>query len=154
AAVLTEWYFTHQEIAQLIEPITFNETEGIDHIAKGLRHFLAAVEQEAMCENPLRPRNTSRHQECRPIDSVKARDILADDMRIGRPITPLFTRSIRIAKSSNVIGQGVDPDIHDVFLITRHRNAPVECRTRNRQVLQTRLYEAHDVVATSRMHDQ
>ncbi len=154
AAVLTERYFTHQEVAQLIEPVSLNETERIDHVAERLRHLLAAVEQEAMSKNPLRQRDTSGHQECGPVDRMEARDVLTDDVCIGRPIAPFLVRSVGIAECRDVVCQGVDPDIHDMLFVTRHWNAPIEGRARNRQVLQARLDEAHDLVAAFRRHNE
>ncbi len=154
AAILTKWYFTHQEVAQLIKTVTLYQFKRIDDVAKRLRHLFTAVEQEAMRKHALWQRNSRRHQECWPVDCMEPRNVLTDDMSIGRPVAPLFIGCIRISNCRDVIRQGVNPDIHDVLFITRNRNTPVECRARNRKVFQTRLYEAHDLVATFRRHDE
>ncbi len=107
-----------------------------------------------MREHALWQRNARRHQECWPVDRVETRNILADNMRVCWPVSPLVARRIWIAECGNVVGQSIDPDIHDVLFITWNRNAPIECRARNRQILQARLYEANDLVATLRRHDE
>src|SRR3546814_3752307 len=50
-----------------------------------------------------------RHQEGRPIDGMKAQDILADHMQVGWPVTPEF-RAVRIgvADGRDVIGERVE----------------------------------------------
>src|SRR3546814_13809373 len=68
-----------------------------------------------------------RHQEGRPIDGMKAQDILADHMQVGWPVTPEF-RAVRIgvADGRDVIGERVEPDIHDVGIVARDRDAPLD----------------------------
>ena len=61
------------------------QREGIDDIADRFRHFLAAVEQKAVREHAFWRGDAGRHQKRRPVDSVKADNVLADDMHIGRP---------------------------------------------------------------------
>src|SRR5262249_61872616 len=43
--------------------------------------------------------------------------------------------------------EGVEPDINDVARIARHRDAPAEAGARDRQVAQTALDEADDLVS-------
>ena len=60
AAVLAERHLAQEEVAHLVEAVMLDQRERIDDIADRLRHFLAAVEQEAVREDPLRQRR------CRP----------------------------------------------------------------------------------------
>ena len=101
-AVLAERHFAHQEIAQRIDAIGVGQRERIDDIADRFRHLLAAVEQKAVRENAARHRDPGRHQERRPIDGVKAHDVLADDMQIGRPEF-LEHRRIRYRESRRAV---------------------------------------------------
>ncbi len=84
---------------------------------------------------------------------MEPHDILADDMHIGRPVPrplPAFQRFY----SRQIIGQRIDPYIHDVLRRPRHRHAPVKRRARDRQVLKTRLYERDDLVAPALGRDE
>ena len=120
---------------------------GIDHIADRLRHLLPAIEQEAVREDALRHLDAGRHQEGRPIDRVEAHDVLADDVQRRRPIALEFLAVVvGKADAGDVIGQRVDPHIHDVLVVAGHADAPVEGGARDRQVLQAAAHEARDFV--------
>ena len=147
AAVLAERYFAQQEIAQLIDAVLHREIEGIDDVADRLRHLLALVEQEAVGIDALRQRDARRHQERRPVHRVEADDVLADDVRVRRPVAPVGVALVRIADARNVVGQRVDPDIHHVLRIAGHLDAPVEGGARDREILEAALDEAHHLVA-------
>ena len=95
----------------------------------------------------LRHLDPGRHQKRRPIDRVEAHDVLADDVQRRRPIAlELFARGVGIADAGDVIGERVDPHIHDVLVVARHLDAPVEGGARDRQVLQAAAHEAGDFV--------
>ena len=146
-AVLAERHLAQEEIAQLVDAVGVGQRERVDHVADRLRHLLAAVEQEAVGEDAPRHRDAGRHQEGRPVDRVEAHDVLADDVQVGRPVAPEF-RAVGVGKADagDVVGQRVDPDIHDVLGIAGHPDAPVEGGARDRQVLQPALHEARDLV--------
>ena len=95
-----------------------------------------------------------RHQEGRPIDRVEAHDVLADDVQLGRPVAlELLAVGVGKADAGDVIGERVDPHIHDVLVGARHADAPVEGGARDRQVLQAAAHEArHLVEALLRQH--
>ena len=124
AAVLAEGHFAQEVVAQLVDAVGFREIEGIEHVADGLRHLLALVEQEAVAEDALGQLKTRRHQEGGPVNRVKARDVLADHVHIGGPVFPARMRGVRKAGAGDVIVQRVDPDIHDVPGVARHGQAP------------------------------
>ena len=79
---------------------------------------------------------------------MEADDVLADDMHIGRPVLPVRLALVREADAGDVVGQRVEPDIHHVLGVVRHLHAPIEGGARDRQILQPRLDEADDFVAT------
>src|SRR5947208_6384989 len=43
---------------------------------------------------------------------MKADDVLADDVHIGRPVTPVRIALVGESNPGDVVGQGVEPDIH------------------------------------------
>src|ERR1700722_16455687 len=120
--------------------------EGADVFTDRLLHFLAPVEQEAMGIDALLHRNDCRHQKSRPVHRVKADDVLADDMHIGRPVVPVRIALVRKADAGDVVGQGIDPNIHDVLGGARYLDAPIERGSRNRQIPQAAFDEADDFV--------
>ena len=136
-AVLAERHLAQEEIAHRIDAVGVGQRERIDHVADRLRHLLAAVEQEAVREDAARHLDPGRHQERRPVDRVEAHDVLADDVQVGRPVAlELVAVGVGKAGRGDVVGQRVDPDIHDVLVIAGHPHAPVEGGARDRQVLQ------------------
>src|SRR5262245_66272105 len=107
-AILAERHFPQKEIAKLIDAIGVSHRETVDHVADRLRHFLAAIEQKAMRKNSLRHLDACRHQEGRPIDSVKAHDVLADDMKSGGPVTlESFAPGVGKADYGDVASYGI-----------------------------------------------
>src|SRR5437764_8616516 len=146
-AVLPEWHFAKEEIAQLIDAVGIRQGERINDIADRLRHFLTAVKQKAVREDATRHFNTRRHQKSRPVNGVKTYNVLADHMQIGRPIfLELFAFGIWKAYGGDVIGQRVDPDIHDVLGIAGDLYSPVKRGARERKILQPAAHEACDFV--------
>ena len=154
-AVLAERHLAQQEIAQRIDTVSVGQRERIDHVADRFRHFLAAIEQKAVGENAARHLDARRHQERRPVHRVKAHDVLADDVQVGRPIfLEHGAVGIGIADGGDVVGQRIDPNVHDVLVVVRHLDAPVEGGARQRQILQAAAHEACDFVhALPRQHE-
>ncbi len=145
-AILPERHLAKEEVAHLIDAILIGEIEGIDDVADRFRHLFALVEQKAVGIDALLHRNARRHQEGRPVHRVKADDVLADDVHIGRPVAPVRIAFIGKADAGDVVGQGVEPDIHDMLGIVRDLDAPVECGPRNRQISQSAFDEADNFV--------
>ena len=101
-----------------------------------------------MRENPSWQLDSGRHQKCRPVHGVKPDDVLADHVQIGRPET-LETLRGGVGKpdAGEVVGQRVDPYVHDVVGMVGHRYTPVERRAGDRKVVQPTGDEADDLVA-------
>ena len=105
-----------------------------------------------------RQRLAGREQHGRPVDGVEAQDALADDVHptsaaprassAGRRASPLRMRAV--IERGDVVGQRVDPDVHHLAGVARHRDPPA-ARPRPRagdgEVLQARLDEAQHLVA-------
>ena len=145
-AILAERHLAQEEIAELVHAIGIGERERVDHVADRLRHLLTAIEQESVRENPPRHVDAGRHQKRRPIDRVKAHDVLADHMKIGGPQALEPRLVIGKADGGDVIGERIHPDIHHMLGIARHRHAPVEGGARDRQVLKAGAHEARHLV--------
>ena len=85
---------------------------------------------------------------------MEADDVLADHVQVGRPVLPQRIAGVGIAALGDVVGERVQPDVHDVLGIARHRHAPREAGARHREVLQAALHEAHDLVAPAVRPDE
>ena len=84
-----------------------------------------------MAEYFLGQFKTESHEHNRPINCVEAKNVLADYMRICRPI---FVEQLGaavgiIAESGDIVRKRVYPDIDDMLVIKVDRNAPFERRT-------------------------
>ena len=146
-AVAAEGHLAQHEVAQGIDAVGGDEVERVDDVAERLRHLLAPRQQEAVPKHAFGERQPSRHQEGRPVDRVEANDVLADDVKIHRPEFLARIGFVRKSGHGQVIGQRVDPDIHDVVGVARHRHPPVEIGAADGEVLEARAHEARDLVA-------
>ena len=78
---------------------------------------------------------------------MEAHDVLADDVQIGRPVASKARAvGVGIVDRGDVVGQRVDPYIHDVPGIARYTHPPVEGRARHREILQAASDEARHLV--------
>ena len=107
-----------------------------------------------MREHLVRHRLPSGHQHRRPDDSVEAGDVLADDVDVGRPEVLELRLVGAVPGRGDVVEQCLDPDVHDVLLVPRHLDAPVEGGTRHREVVQAAAHEGDDLVAGRRRLDE
>src|ERR1019366_9240648 len=109
-AVLPERHLAQEEIAHLVDAVEVGEIEGIDDVADRLRHFFTAAEQETVGVDALLHGNARRHQEGRPVHRVKADDVLADDVHVGRPVAPVRVALVGKAATGDVVGGGGGPN--------------------------------------------
>ena len=103
-AVAAERQLAQQEIAHRIEPVFVDQLLRRDEVAERFRHLLAFDGPPAMGEDAARRFEPGGHQKGRPVDRVKAQNILTDHVKIGGPIR-LKTRifGIRIAERGDVV---------------------------------------------------
>ncbi len=93
---------------------------------------------------------------------MEADDVLADDVQIGRPVrlvgrVPPGHAADPVAGESqrgDIVGQRVQPDIHDVGVVARHRHAPIERGPGDRQIPQALADKAHHLVLAGGGHDE
>src|SRR5690606_32360853 len=85
----------------------------------------------------------------------KAKDVLADHMEIRGP-EPLeaVARLIRMADRGDVVGQCVQPDVHDVIWISRNRNSPPESGSADGKIAQSPLHKGDHFVAPAFWTDE
>ena len=80
-----------------------------------------------MSNDRARQFDTRSQQKRRPVNSVKAQDVFADEMQ-RRPelLKPngLLAFFISEADRGDVVGQRVEPNVHRVRRIVRHGHAP------------------------------
>ena len=154
-AVVAEGDLAQQEIAHLVDPVTLGDLEGVDHVAERLGDLLSFAGPPAVGEDPFRRRDPGGHQEGRPVDRVEAQDILAHHVQVRRPEGgERLTVFIGIADGRDVVCERVQPDVHDVVRIVRHRHAPAEGGAADREVAQARFHEGDDLVAPAFGQDE
>ena len=143
------------EIPHRIHAEDPNQIIRIDHVTTGLTHlhrsivihclfFLPGKQQPGMSEDLFRKRNIQRHQHDGPIDRMEPENVLADQMQICRPVFPeqfIMIPINIIAQTCNIVGKGIDPDIDHMIRIKIHRDPPLERRSGDTQILQSRLQE-------------
>ena len=63
----------------------------------------------------------------------------------------LLVGLIGVVDGGDVVGERVEPDVHDVLGVPRHRDAPAEGGSRHGEVPESPLlrYERHDFVPSS-----
>ena len=150
-SVIAERHFPHQEIACLVEAELVRKPVRIDDIAKRFRDFLAFIRPPSMREHATRKRKTGGHQESRPVNGMEPEDVLADHMQVGRPepavALGIAERAVgRPSCCGDIVRQRIEPDIHHMRVVVRHRNAPGEARAADRQVAQPAFDEALHLV--------
>ena len=69
-------------------------------------------------------------------------------MDVRRPVLVVLFRLIRPAQRGDIVGERVDPYVHYVLRVVRHRDAPVECASRNAEILKALLDEAPHLVSS------
>ncbi len=106
-----------------------------------------------MGEDALGHVDAGSHQQRRPDHGVEAEDVLAYDVIRG-PAAGEGLLVGSVADGSRVIEQCVDPHVDDVRLVPGQRDAPVEGRARDGEILQALRDERDDLVASGvRAHE-
>ncbi len=105
-----------------------------------------------MRPDALGERELGGHQHGGPDHAVEARDVLADHVELRGPAGGPV--ALGEAGAGEVVRQRVEPDVGALHLAVargaRERHAPAEPRARRRDVLETLLEEAEDLVAAAR----
>ena len=123
-AVLPESNLLGEVQPQRIGSEAVGRFQRVHHRTERLAHLLALPVHPAVPENLPRQGDAGAHQHGRPDDAVEARDVLADDVEVGRP--PRVEQRVvgAVAHPRRVVDQRVHPDIDDTVRIRRDRDAP------------------------------
>ena len=129
----------HEE-ANAVGAVLLDDVRGVDHVASRLAH-LATVRRlhEAVAEDCAGQRQAHGHEHTWPDDAVEPRDVLADDVHAGGPEAGVG--AVGPVHATEVVGERVEPHVHDMLWFVGHGHAPVERRARDAKVEQ-RLAEA------------
>ena len=146
-AVTAEVDLAQQEITDSIGAKFVDQRQRINDIALGFGHFVAFNYQPAMSVNLFRQFFTHSHQHDRPDDSMETHNFLADQMHVSRPVFIEFFRITAVTDTGKVVEQRVKPDIDNVFVVKRHRDAPVEGGAGDAQIFQPLFDEVDHLVA-------
>ncbi len=106
-----------------------------------------------MAINRAGQRQIQSHEDRRPNDAVKLGDILADQLKVSRPITLKTRHIIRPPNACQIIEQRIQPHINDLFVIPRNRNSPVHILTGNRYIRES-LKQIQNLMPTARRRDE
>ena len=93
-----------------------------------------------MAEDLFRQRFAQCHQDDGPIDGVEAKDILADDVDVCRPVFFIKVAGIAVgivAQSGDVIRKCVDPDVDDVLVVKGDGDAPFKGGSGDAEILKS-----------------
>jgi hypothetical protein len=154
-AVLAERDRPQRPEADGVGAIDVDEVEWVDHVSERLRD-LAIVQQEVAVDEELLRHLVARGQEQRrPVDAVKAQDVLAQEVVDVRPeLVAQVLAFARVCESAQVVDEGVYPDIGHLPLVPGDRYAPRLPGPADAEVLESALDEAASlVVAKARQHE-
>ena len=91
--------------------------------------------------------DAGRQQHRRPVHAVEAQDVLADEVVCrGHHVREALLVGA-VADGGDVVDERVEPDVEDVALVPRARDAPVDRRAGDRDVLQALADDAERLVA-------
>ena len=118
-----------------------------------LCHLAAlGVENKTVYVDLLRDGEARRVEHAGPDHRVKPDDVLANDVHIRWPVA--VVEIFGFCECRNVIGERVEPDVHDVLGVVRHRNSPVESRSRDREVPDLVFEPGENLVTSLRWVDE
>ncbi len=108
---------------------------------------MAFARDETVHVERARERQTGREQNGGPDGGVVAQNILANNLNVGGPIF-LEGVTVGVAERGNVVGEGIEPHVHDLVRIARNRHAPVELLhiAADADVFETAFEQRHNFV--------
>ncbi len=96
-----------------------------------------------------RHRNAGRVEDRRPVETVEADDVLADDVQplVGAcPVVAVLRGVVREAEGGEVVRERVHPYIEDVVGLLGNRDPPLHARAADAEVLEPLLDDAEHLV--------
>ena len=119
----------HQEETQSVHAKLFGQNIGVHHIALGLAHLASVQQQPAVAEALFGKRLAQAHQNGRPDNGVEADNLLAHNVYAGPPaLAVVAVPVVLIAQGSDIVGEGVHPDVDHMSGVKIHGHAPGKAR--------------------------
>ncbi len=148
ARVLPERHRRDEVPAERVHAERGDELVGPDDVARGLGHLPRVAQPPAVAHDLPRDAEAGRHEERGPVDGVEPQDVLPDDVD-ARPVALVERRVFRAEpERGDVVHERVEPDVDDVARAVRERDAPLDGRPGDREILEPGLHErAHLVEA-------
>src|SRR5215469_3805695 len=152
-AVVGSWYLTQEKIAQRVGAVLLCQENRVDNIANRFAHLLTAHQYVPVHEYGRRQGNAGREEHGRPVNGMEPDDAFSYHMHslwILHPVVLIERPVIRIIQRSDIVAQGVEPDIHYLLRVSWNWNPPATCpqlRPRDAEILQTASNEAQDLVS-------
>src|SRR5262249_1473430 len=125
-----------------------DDVHRIDDITERLTGLLSLDVDEAVGKDLPRRVDASGEAHCWPQGAVEARDVLADEMNVGRPPLLEALLILPVADRRDVVQQGVEPHVDGELLVERNADAPVLADPSDVDVAQFGLHQRQDLVAT------
>ena len=148
ASVLAEGNFAHEEVAHGVVAEHGRDGFGAHDVAARLRHLGLVKEEPAVGPDGFWRRDAGGHEECRPVDAVKAADFFADEVHVGWPeFLELAVVVGAVAEGGNVIRKRVEPHVDDVLLVAGHGNSPGNRCAGDGEVFQAAAHKREDLAA-------
>mmetsp|Transcript_31235 Transcript_31235/g.61841 ORF Transcript_31235/g.61841 Transcript_31235/m.61841 type:complete len:526 (-) Transcript_31235:167-1744(-) len=151
-SVGAEGHLGHEKETRRVHSVGVHQIHGIDDVPQRFGDFLPLLRPPAVRKQSLRKRQVRGHEKGGPVDRVKAQDILPHDMErrgpVLRKVAPLAV--IGVPQRRHVIGQGIDPDVHDMIVVVGYRHAPLETRAADGEIPQTVLHKVQHLVSARR----
>ena len=119
-----------EEVAEGVEAVAVEDCDRVDDVAEAFAHFLAAGEDVAVGNDAAREGEAKAEQDGGPSDGMEAKDVFADELGGGGP--EIGDGLIGVAEDGEVVGKGVDPDVHDLGVVAWDGHAPSELLARAR----------------------
>ena len=133
---------SHECVSKRIRRTPFQNIQRINDVPDRFGHFLSIrCGDKAVREHSFRQGDVATHQHARPNDAVEPDDIFPDDVYIRRPkLRVVF--SVRKITTGQIVCQSIEPNVQDVFAISRHGNPPIERRSRDAQISQLVVFQS------------
>ena len=108
-----------------------------------------------MAEDLLWQWNTCCQEDRWPDHCVEAGDVLTDNMDIGRP--EFLIEAVIVTaptERSDIVGKGIEPDIDNMTVVDRDRNAPVKGGAGDAKIFESPFDEIDHFVTATFRHDE
>ncbi len=140
--VLAERALAQEEVTHRVGAVLLQQRHRVDHVARGLAQLLAVLGQVPVGVDARRHRHAGRLEHGRPVQAVEADDLLAHQVQplvgpLPVGLVGLAARPLRAeAQRGDVVGQRVHPHVEDVVGLLGDRDAPLDPRAADAEVLQ------------------